>query len=77
MDTVLRIDFHKEVDVFWHDFQFDKLGKRCSTYVLDNLFKSDVNSADQHRTAVLWTPYNVILARVNHVMVRFVADGIL
>ena len=76
MDTVLRIDFHKEVDVFRHDFQFDKLGKRFSAYVLDNLFKSDVNPVDQHSTAVFWTPYNVIFARVDHVIVRFIADGV-
>ena len=65
----MRIDFHKEVDVFRHDFQFDKLSKGFSTYVLDNLFKSDVNPADQNGTAILGTPYDVILARVDYVII--------
>ncbi len=69
MDTVLWIDFPQEVDMFRHDFQFNKLGTAFSTYVLDNLFKSDVNPADQHGTAVLGTPYDVILARIDHVII--------
>ena len=77
VNAVLGIDFHQEVDVFGHDFQFKNLGTRFSTDALDNLFKPGIHSADQDRASILWTPDNVILARVDHVVIRFVADGVL
>jgi hypothetical protein len=58
----LGIDFHQEVHVFRHDFQFQNLGTRFSTDALNNLFKPVVNAIDQHRAAVLRTPDNVIFA---------------
>ena len=77
VNAVLGIDFHQEVDVFRHNFQFKNLGTRFSTHALDNLFKTRIDSSDQHRTSILGTPDNVIFAGVDHVVIRFVSDGVL
>jgi hypothetical protein len=74
--AVLGIDFHQEVDVFGHDFQFENLGTRFSTDALNNLFKPVVNVVDQHRSPVLGTSDNVIFAGVDHVVIRFVVNGV-
>jgi hypothetical protein len=76
VNTVLGIDFHQEVDVFGHDFQFKNLGIRFSADALNNLFKPVVNAIDQHSASVLGTPDNVIFTGVDHVVVRFVLNAI-
>jgi hypothetical protein len=76
MDTVLGIDFHQEVNVCGHDFQFKNLGIRFSTDALNNLFEPVINAIDQYRAAVLGTPDNVIFAGVDHVVVRLVLNSI-
>ena len=77
MDAVLRIDFDQEMHVFRHDFQFENLDMMFSTDDLDNLFKPVINAVDQHRASILRTPDNVIFTGVDHVVIRFVADGVL
>src|SRR5205085_6870221 len=69
MNAVLRVHFHEEMHVLWHDVQFQTLGIRFSAYPLDNLFKTVVKTVDQHGTAVLRTPDNVIFAGVDHVVI--------
>ena len=77
MDTVLWVDFHQEVDVCWHDFKFEKLCAEFSTDALDNLFKPGIHPRDQHGTAILRTPDNMVFAGVDNVVIRFVLDGVL
>jgi hypothetical protein len=77
MNAVLGIDFHQEVDVCGHDFEFKNLGIGFSTDALDNLLESSIHTVDQHRTAVLRTRDNAIFAGVNHVVVGLVTDGVL
>jgi hypothetical protein len=48
-----------------------------STDDLDNLFKPVINAVDQHRASILRTPDNVIFTGVDHVVIRFVVDGVL
>ena len=76
MNAVLGSDFHQEVHMFGHDFQFKNLGMRFSTDALNNLCKPVVNAIDQHRAAVLWAPDNVIFAGVDYVVIRFVLNGV-
>ena len=58
--------------MFGQDFQFKNLGIRFSADDLNNLFEPGIHTADQYRTAVLWTPYNMIFTGVNNVVIRFV-----
>jgi hypothetical protein len=76
VNTVLGIDFHQEVHVFGHDFQFKDLGIMFRTDALDNLFKSRIDPIDEDRAPILGTPDHVIFTGVNHVIIRFVADGV-
>jgi hypothetical protein len=69
MNTVLWVNFDQEVYVIGHNFQPQQLGTRFSTDALDNLFKARINLVDQHWTAVFRTPYYVVFARVNDIIV--------
>ncbi len=69
MNPVLGIDFHEEMHVIRHDLQFEKLCTRCCTDIAYNRLETDINPVDQYGTAILWTPDNVVLTRVDDVIV--------
>jgi len=76
MDAVLRINFDQEMDMVWHNFEFEQVGSQFDTNALDNLFKTGIHAADQDASAILRAPYNVVFAGVDNVIIRFVADGV-
>jgi hypothetical protein len=75
MDTVLRIDFHQEMDMIGHDFEFKNLSSRFADDLVNNVLKSDINAMNEDRASILRAPDNVILARVGDVVIRFVGDS--
>jgi hypothetical protein len=76
MNPVLGIDFHEEMHVFRHDCEFKNLGIMFSTDNLYNRFKPGIDARNQYRTSILRTPDHVIFAGVDHVVIRFVTDGV-
>jgi len=69
MNPVLGIDFHQEMHMLRHDFQFENLGSRFSTDVLNNLFEPNIDAVDQHGTAILRAPHYVVFARVDNILI--------
>lgn len=77
VDTELWIYLHQKVNVVGHDFHCHEVafGLRCN--LSNDYFQALIYSIHQHRTPVLWCPYDVIDAAVYHVAVGFVGDAVL
>lgn len=53
----------------WHDFQFKDFTFTFCANLADYLRQAFGNFVRKHLTAVLWTPDNMVLARVYNVVV--------
>ncbi len=57
--------------MIWHDFQFQNFSKCLADHFLQDFLKSGVYTVNQHGTTIFGTPDNVVLTRVDNVVVRF------
>jgi len=64
MDTPLRINFTKVMDVIGHHFKFQNLTSQLFRHLLDDLFQTFVHTAHEHLAAILRTKDNMLLAGV-------------
>jgi hypothetical protein len=69
MNAVRGINIHEQLDVVGHDFQLQHLCPYFRTDLGNNRFKTHVNPINEYRSAVLWTPDDVIRARVHDVVI--------
>jgi hypothetical protein len=72
VDAELGIDFHQKVHVVRHDRKLDDFRAVFLSYGTYNLLQPLGDLGDQDGAAVLGTPYDVVLAGIDHVVVRFV-----
>jgi len=64
MDTELRINFTKDMDVIRHYFKFQHFTTQLFCYLIDDLFQTFVYTANEYLAAILWTKDNMIFAGV-------------
>jgi len=73
MNPKLRVYFDEQVDVVGHNFQCDDFGSILGCRLSQNLLQSLCNRLYQNRPPILWAPHDVVLAAINHIVVRLVA----
>lgn len=69
VDSKLRINADKEVDVIWHYLQLDNLATELITNLRDEFLQSGVNPVSQNATPILGTPNDMVLADISDVVV--------
>ena len=72
MDPELRIDFHEQLDVIGHDFEFDQLGSGLGDDIPKDFLEPFVRTGSQDRTPELRAPHDVVLAGIDDGPVAFV-----
>ncbi len=77
VDTKLRIYLKEQMHMVGHDFQPKDVALEFRTDALDEVFQAARNLLDKYRSTVLRAPHNMVLARVDHVVIGLVPDGIL
>jgi hypothetical protein len=69
MDSELWIDFDQKMDVIGHHLHLDQLASQFNDLLPNQRLESLVDTVDQHFAAVFGAKYDVVLARVHHVLV--------
>jgi hypothetical protein len=73
VDAVLGIDLDQKMNVVGHDFQLDNLRLSLFCDLSNQTFETVFDGTDQYLSSVLWTPNNMVFARVDHVVVGSIA----
>ena len=69
MDTQLRIDFTKEVNVIGHYFKFQHFTAQLFRNLINNLFQTFVHATQEYLAAILRTKDNMLFAGVSDMAV--------
>ena len=72
VDSILRVYFHQEVYMVWHDFHFDYIGVDSTSGLLYQLLQPLRDFIGQYASPIFRTPNHMILAWIDYVMIRFV-----
>lgn len=72
VDAELRVYLQEQVDMVGHDFHFEAIDMDILTRFTNQLLQPRVNAVDQNLPAIFWAEYDVVLARVCDVVVRFI-----
>src|SRR6266536_27963 len=74
MNPELRIALYKQMHMIWHDFQLHYLCLMLLANLRNDVLQSFCYAFNEYLTSILRTKYDVILARVVNVPVRFVCS---
>ena len=72
MNTKLRVNINKQMNVVRHKFQFNKLNGELQAHRRNKFPKSSSDILNKDFTAILRTPNDMILTRINDIMIRFI-----
>jgi hypothetical protein len=70
MNIELGVNKTERVNVVRHDLKLDGLDRQLLGYPGHNPLQPDIDTIYQDLAAVLWTPYEVVLAGIDDVVVR-------
>jgi hypothetical protein len=68
----LWVYFDQQVYVVWHNFKSDNFRPESQTVFDDEMTKPELDFIHQNRPPILRTPNDVVLAGIDHIVVRLV-----
>ena len=60
------------MDMFRHNFKFNKLNGELKTHRRNKRLKAQSHVINENLSAVFRTPHDMILTRINDIMIRFI-----
>ena len=66
IDTVLRINFYKQMHMIWHNFHFNDFSVDLRSYFIKQLLYYPVH---KNLAPIFWTPNHMIFARINNIII--------
>ena len=72
MNSELRINFTKHMNVIGHDFKFDDFTFQFISDLLNDFLQPSIYAVYKYLAAILRTENNMVLAGVNNMTIAFI-----
>lgn len=72
MNTELRVNINKQVNVVRHNLKFKKLNRELITHGGYEFSKPSLNRINKNFAAILRTPNDMIFAGIDYIAIRFI-----
>ncbi len=72
MNTELRVYINEQMNMVRHNLHFNKFNSKLRTHEGYKFPKTCLNFIDENLAAVFRTPHDMILTRIDYIMIRFI-----